>query len=507
MNMLVSGVALLTACAAFIAYDLVTFREALVYNLSSQAQIVGSNSISALVFNDPRSAETTLAALRAAPNILSAGIYTPAGQLFALYSRDHKGYLATLRPIPPTQAETHWFQGNEVVLVRSIAFQSKPVGVVYVRSDLQKLSARLKQYGAIVIVVLAASLLAALMVSSIFRKSTAEPIVNLAQLARIVSRDKDYSVRATPTNNRDELSILIAAFNDMLSQIQESDAALQTAHDELDQRVQERTAELSDANERLRQEVTERKQAEEALEQHRVDLARSNVELTAANEELESFSYSVSHDLRAPLRTIDGFSHALLEDCADRLDDAGKTHLNRIRAATQRMGLLVDDLLNLSRFSRTKMHTQSLDISALACSVASDLLKAQPKRQIDLRIEDGLKTTADPGLLRVVLENLLSNAWKFTSKRDSAHIEFGMARGNGTPAYFVRDNGAGFDPAYADRLFGAFQRLHAMTDFPGTGVGLATVQRIIHRHGGRIWAESAVDRGATFYFTLTETAS
>jgi len=255
------------------------------------------------------------------------------------------------------------------------------------------------------------------------------------------------------------------------------------------------------------QDITERRQAEKELEGQRNELARSNAGLIEANNELESFSYSVSHDLRAPLRTIDGFSHALLEDCADRLDDAGKTHLHRIRAATQRMGLLIDDLLNLSRLSRTEMHRQSLDISALARSIAGDLQKAQPERQIELRIEKGLKTTADPGLLRVVLENLLSNAWKFTSKRASARIEFGIARDNGTPAYFVRDDGAGFDPAYADRLFGAFQRLHATTEFAGTGIGLATVQRIVHRHGGRIWAESAVDRGATFYFTMGESAA
>jgi PAS domain S-box-containing protein len=253
--------------------------------------------------------------------------------------------------------------------------------------------------------------------------------------------------------------------------------------------------------------ITERKQAEQELELHRRELARSNSELAAANKELESFSYSVSHDLRAPLRAIDGFSHALLEDSSDRLDDAGKAHLNRIRAGTQRMGLLIDDLLNLSRLSRAQMQKQSVDISALACSVADGLRKAHPERLIELRIEDGLKTMADPGLLRVVLENLLGNAWKFSSKRASAHIEFGVAVSNGTSAYFVRDDGAGFDPVYADRLFGAFQRLHAVSEFAGTGIGLATVQRIVHRHGGRIWAESAVDRGATFYFTLGESTS
>jgi signal transduction histidine kinase len=264
---------------------------------------------------------------------------------------------------------------------------------------------------------------------------------------------------------------------------------------------------LQMANGDLQREIAERRQAEEQVECQKNELARSNVELASANTELESFSYSVSHDLRAPLRAIDGFSHALLDDCADRLDDVGKDHLNRIRAATQKMGSLIDDLLNLSRLSRTAMQTQSLDISALVRSIASDLQNAQPERQVELRIQDDLRTTADPGLLRVALGNLLSNAWKFTSKRASAHIEVGQAEIDDTEAFFVRDDGVGFDPAYADRLFGAFQRLHGMTEFAGTGIGLATVQRIIHRHGGRIWAESEVDCGATFYFTLSQTAS
>jgi PAS domain S-box-containing protein len=259
---------------------------------------------------------------------------------------------------------------------------------------------------------------------------------------------------------------------------------------------------------KITRDITERRQAEKEVERQGNELARSNAGLTAANKELESFSYSVSHDLRAPLRTIDGFSHVLLEDYAEKLDDEAKAHLNRIRAATQKMGLLIDDLLNLSRLSRSEMHKEKVDISALARSVASDLEKAHPERQVELVIEEGHKTTADPGLLRVVLENLLSNAWKFTSKRKSARIEFGiMARGNGSPAYFVRDDGVGFDPTYADRLFGAFQRLHVATEFPGTGIGLATVERIIHRHGGRIWAESGVGQGATFYFTMGEMAA
>ncbi|HLZ51953.1 MAG TPA: PAS domain S-box protein [Candidatus Acidoferrum sp.] len=252
---------------------------------------------------------------------------------------------------------------------------------------------------------------------------------------------------------------------------------------------------------------TERKQSQDALERQRNELARSNAEMTAANRELEAFSYSVSHDLRAPLRSIDGFSLALLEDYSEKLDDEGKKHLERVRAATQRMGTLIDDLLDLARVTRASMRLETVNVSEAATEVAEGLQKAQPSRKVEIRIEEGLEAIVDSHLLRIVLENLLGNAWKFTSKHASACIEFGRTTHNGTSAFFVRDDGAGFDSAYADRLFGAFQRLHAMTDFPGTGVGLATVQRIIHRHGGRIWAESSVGRGATFYFTLANSTS
>ncbi len=255
----------------------------------------------------------------------------------------------------------------------------------------------------------------------------------------------------------------------------------------------------------LLSDITERKRAEESLERHRSELAYSNAELAAANRELEAFSSSVSHDLRSPLRSIDGFSQVLLEDYAEHLDDKGKNHLSRMRAATQRMAQLIDDLLNLSRVTRTEMHREKMDLSAVARSITAELESTQPGRQVKFVIEEGLETTADPHLLRIVLDNLLGNAWKFTSKRASACIEFAKTQCDGATAFFVRDNGAGYDPAYAKRLFGAFQRLHAISEFPGTGIGLATVQRIVQRHGGRVWAEGAVERGATFYFTLPET--
>jgi PAS domain S-box-containing protein len=255
---------------------------------------------------------------------------------------------------------------------------------------------------------------------------------------------------------------------------------------------------------KVTRDITERKRIEEQLERQRSELARSNTELIAANKELEAFSYSVSHDLRAPLRSIDGFSLALLEDYEEKLDAEGKDNLHRVRAATQRMGVLIDDLLDLSRVTRAGMKVQKVDLSAMGRAVATELKNSQPGRRTEFHIQEGLEAHADSNLMRIALENLLENAWKFTSKRESARIEFGQTNNNGSRVYFIRDDGAGFDSARAGRLFGAFQRFHDKNEFPGTGVGLATVQRIIQRHGGRIWAESVLGKGATFYFTLLD---
>jgi PAS domain S-box-containing protein len=248
--------------------------------------------------------------------------------------------------------------------------------------------------------------------------------------------------------------------------------------------------------------ITERKRAEDEISDLNKELERRNTELMAVNKELESFSYSVSHDLRAPLRAIDGFSLALLEDCEHKLELEEKEHLGRIRAATEHMGRLIDDLLNLARTARYELVRGQVDLSALAREILSELQKAEPERRVTSMIAPDLIVEGDRTLLRVVLENLLANAWKFTSKQPDAHVEFGMQDEGVRTVYFVRDNGAGFDMKYADKLFGAFQRLHDESEFPGSGIGLATVQRIVHRHGGGVWAESAVGEGATFYFVV-----
>jgi PAS domain S-box-containing protein len=248
------------------------------------------------------------------------------------------------------------------------------------------------------------------------------------------------------------------------------------------------------------QDVTERKLAE-------TELIRRTEELAHTNAELEQFTYSVSHDLRAPLRSVDGFSQVLLEDYAPGLDEEGQDYLRRVRAASQRMGELIDDLLELSRLNHSSVREETVDLGVLAKAFAEDLRQSQPDRQVEFVIEEGLVVQGDRRLLRVALNHLLDNAWKFTQNHPRAKIELGVRQGDGEPTYFVSDDGAGFDMAYAGKLFGPFQRLHSSTEFEGRGIGLAAVQRIIHRHGGRVWAEGVVGEGATFYFTLPHTRS
>jgi signal transduction histidine kinase len=247
----------------------------------------------------------------------------------------------------------------------------------------------------------------------------------------------------------------------------------------------------------LNHEIGARRRAEE-------EARYTSRQLEAANKELEAFSYSVSHDLRAPLRHINGFSQALLEDYADKLDDEGKGYLRQVRGASQEMAQLIDDVLQLARVTRSEMRRETVSLSELARTIVSELREREPNRTVNVQVEENLSARGDKRLLKIMLVNLLGNAWKFTSKREDAEIAFGQKKKDGETVFFVRDNGAGFDMAYAGKLFGAFQRLHSGNEFEGTGIGLATVQRIINRHAGRVWAEGVVGKGATFNFTLAD---
>ncbi len=733
MNMLVSGAALLVATAAFLGYARSQYRQGIVRNLSIKAQLIGINSVSAVIFGDPQSAEATLSALRADPTILSAWIFTPQGQPFASYHQGSHNSAPQLPAIPPGETETYSFNDGNLVLVRSIVFDGKQDALVYIQSSLAALYERQKRYLEIGGLVLLASLLAALLVSRAARKSVALPIHALSETARAVSRDKDYSIRAARTESHDEISTLIDTFNEMLTRIQERDDAVQKAHaalveeryllhtlmDDLpdgiyfkdrasrftrvsksharafglmepaqavgktdsdfftpehaeearsdEERVMETGQPLVGKEEKetwqngretwalttkmpwrdatgkimgtfgVTHDITKRKQIESALresEEHFRSLfenmlngyafckmvfesdqptdfiyldvnksfepltglknvigrkasdvipgiresdphvlmtygrvARSGVsekfetyvesmkkwfaislyspkkdhfvavfdaiterkeaeadlqklneqlehrvadrtaELQVINKELEAFTYSVSHDLRAPLRHIDGFSRLLKEEIGGQLDETSRHYLQRIQEGTTNMGRLVDDLLNLARIGRRELSRQVTGLHSIVNEVVADLNSETNGREITWQVGQLPFVECDPSLMKQVFVNLLSNAYKYTRPRKPAVIEVGQTRMNGDTVVFVRDNGVGFSMKYADKLFGVFQRLHRAEDFEGTGVGLATVQRIIHRHGGRVWAEAELDKGATFYFTLAASAN
>ncbi len=472
MNVMVSGAALLLACIGFFAYDQITFRQGLLRTLSAQAEIIGSNSVSALLFNDPQAAYSTLSALKGSPHVASAGILTADGRRFVQYTTQPGEELLNLPPLRDRDVESYRFGGTHAILVRKILSDGKLVGYVYIRADLGELDERLWRYALISAVVLLLSLMFALLLSANFRRSIAKPIIALADTARKVSRNKDYRVRVPASGTGDELATLIDAFNEMLREIQQRDAELQKAHDELEHRVAERTREL-----------------------------------VSANRELEAFSYSVSHDLRGPLDALSGFSYVLLKNSASRLDAAGKEALQSIRNSAKRMSELIDDLLNLSRVSTSNMHREKVDLSVYARSIMEELCREAPERKVEFVAPATAEAYADARLVRIALDNLLRNAWKYTSHHDHARIEFGQEITNDHRVFFVSDDGSGFDQRAAERLFQPFQRLHSVAEFPGNGIGLATVRRIVQRHGGEIWAEGAVEKGASFFFTLESSRS
>jgi signal transduction histidine kinase/DNA-binding response OmpR family regulator len=491
MNMLVCGAALLLACSAFIAYDRVTFRESKVLNLSTQAQIIGSNSVSALLFNDQQSAENTLSALKAAHNVLSAGIYTPDGRLFASYSRDPGGQIPALPSIPSGQAEIHWLKNDEIDLVRSIVFQGKPTGTVYIRSDVEELNGRLRRYAGIAGIVLSACLMAALFVSSIFRKSVADPIVRLAEVAKVVSRDKNYSVRATPTRDPAELAILIDAFNEMLAQIQQNEKALRKAHDGLEQRVLERTAELE--------------AAKKEVEEFSRSILRAKEEVERGSKFKDQFLSTMSHELRTPLNAVLGFSDLLADERYGPLNEKQQRYVSHIHTGGKHLLSLISDILDLSKIEagRMELAIESLRVTTTLGEVISVMQPlAEKKSQVlTKQVESDLLVRADSTRFRQVLLNLVGNAIKFTP--NGGRIELGARMVQGKVRVEVRDNGPGIPPEEQQRIFEAFYRLRETgKKTEGTGLGLAITHRLVELHGGELSLESQVGQGSCFYFSL-----
>jgi signal transduction histidine kinase len=465
MNVLVTGIALLLTYVSFLAHNFVTSRQAAVNNLTAEAQIIGANSVSAIVLNNPDSAQKTLSAISSSNDVVAAAIYNQSGEIFAEYPANGSTSIQTF-PLPPGTTRANWRSGIDVVVATQVSQQGKPVGTVYIQAHLKNQRQQAIRYAAITATILLLCLGVALLVGNVFRRLLSRPIVSLAHTARLVSRYRDYSLRFEP-QSYSELQSLTEAFNEMLTEIQQRDAALEQARNQLELRVEERTAEL-----------------------------------LAANRELESFSYTVAHDLRGPLEIVSNICYLLQNRDAGTPSTSDDRMLDRLGTSVAEMSNIIDDLLNLSRATSAGLHRRQLDLSALAISILEDLSTAHPDRNVKTAVQLGCHANADKGLMQIVLQNLLRNAWKFTSRTASAQIEFGCTQNGPETVYFVRDNGAGFDQRMAGRLFKPFQRLHAESDFSGTGIGLATVQRIMARHDGKIWAAGEVGKGAIFYFTL-----
>jgi len=469
--MLTSTTALVLTGAVLVAREASSLPQLVERELTTRAGILAANSTAALAFQNPDDAVQILAALRTDPSVVAAALYDENGELFATYPKD------VAPSIVPKKfgGAAHRIESAHMVVRQPVLEGTRLLGSLYLKSDLRELDERVRTHALVVLCAVLGSAGVAFALSTWLQRKIARPVRLLAEAAQAVSERKDYSIRAQAVSD-DELGILAESFNEMLAEIEKRDIALRGSEG------------------RLRQLNTE-------LEQR---VAARTSELESTNRELEAFSYSVSHDLRAPLRSIDGFSKALLEDCGDGLGEVGARHLERVRQSARQMGLLIDDLLNLARLSRTEMRRERVDLAAVGEEVMASLTQAQPERRVEFVVTGDATTDGDPSLLRVVLDNLLRNAWKFTSKHPTARIELGQSGNNGRKVFFVGDDGAGFDMAHASLLFAPFQRLHRQSDFEGTGLGLAMVQRIIQRHGGRLWAESAVESGAKFYFTLWE---
>ena len=463
-----TGSALLITGAAVAYFDLKSFRDGSLADLTAMGDILALASTPALEFDDPQTAAEYLGLLRAKPSITAAALYAPNGSLFAKYSAGEA--TADLPELPGHDGyET---VGDEIALFKRIVADHAIVGTVYVRARYD-VAGRIAQYLGILGAVLLLSLGAAALLSHRLHRGITVPIRGVIDVARNVLEKRDYSSRA-PKGPDDELGVLVDAFNNMLDEVGERAAVLERAKEDL------RTL-----NAELEQRVAAR-----------------TTQLEAANKELEGFSYSVSHDLRAPLRAIGGFAELLRDDHAAQLDAEGQRKLNVIRDEAARMGLLIDDLLAFSRLGRKALQPAELDMAALVRQVFDRLRGEAGGERVELKLGRLPHALGDRALLEQVWINLLSNAVKFSSKKDVPVVEVGAITAEREHVFYVRDNGAGFDPRYASKLFGVFQRLHDAAEFPGTGVGLALVQRIVVRHGGRVWADSTPGEGATFHFTL-----
>ncbi|MGH7995865.1 MAG: ATP-binding protein [Opitutaceae bacterium] len=465
-------VAVAATSAVYVVFETHGFRRNAAVAEIVRAKILAVNSTAALAFSSPKDAMEILGALKTDPHVVNAAIYDGAGRPFAVYSREPTSKFAGFRAV---DRGTYRFGPNSIEVWVPIELGGKSIGTLAIRRNLDDLAARLRGFAFLALAVTGVAAFAAFLLAGTMQRAVSRPVLALASAAARVTEERDYSVRVESVA-RDEIGRLTEAFNAMLATIESSRTANEQLYEEvrrhagdLELRVKERTAQLE-----------------------------------SANEELESFSSSVSHDLRGPVRYMSGYAEALLEDHGKALPPEARGYVQRIVAQAEQMDALINALLEISRSSQRALAPERLDLGALCRATFEELKKESAGAKARVAIEALPPCRADPVLARQVAANLLSNAIKYSRNRSEPRIRVGSRSlpGEIGPVYFVQDNGVGFDMAHAGRLFTAFQRLHTEKEFEGTGVGLATVKRIVQRHGGRIWAEAAPDVGATFFFTL-----
>ncbi len=459
-----------------IIYEIKIYKNDLVYNARVNAQLISEYCVVPLAFGDSKEATSIIEKIKTIPSITTACVYDEKGNLFASYQKLPDNNLPNSVPSEATEV----LEKDHYKNFHPIVYQGVKYGTLYLKTSTSLLNKKISRHIIIMIFLVFILILLSYIISLKLQSAISKPILDLTQATNKITEEADYLQRVQKHGN-DEIGMLYDSFNDMLTQLNIREKERDTAESLL----RENEERIKNINQELEQRVAQR-----------------TAQLVAANKELEAFAYSVAHDLRSPLRALDGFSQILLEEYHNKLDKQGENYLKRLRIAAQRMAQLIDDLLNLSRITRDEMNFRQVYLSEMAFEIADNLKAAQPLHKVEFSIQEGITVEGDGRLLRIVMENLIGNAWKFSSKKTTAQIEFGMLKQDSKKVYFVKDNGAGFDMRYVKKLFGAFQRLHDSKEFQGTGIGLVTVHRIIQRHGGKIWACGEVEKGATFYFTL-----
>lgn len=460
--LLINGIVLFVTCFTFLIYEFYIFRDSTIEKLSTIGKIISVNSTATLAFDDHESAKEILNSLKTEPHIVMACLYDKDGKLFARYPDTAR--INSFPAAPGKQA--YVFTESSLQGYESIIQDGKILGTLYLKSDLGTMYERFHLYIIMMTSVIVVSFLLTYLLSKILQRNISYPVLDLAKTAQVISDKKDYSVRAVK-HGKDEVGLLTDAFNQMLEQIETQNSNLNKFNQTLEQNVKERT-----------------------------------LQLESVNKELEAFSYSVSHDLRAPLRGVIGFTTLLDEKYGTLLDDEAKRIIGVIKSNTLKMGNLIDDLLTFSRMGRQDIIKTDIPVNSLVKEIVNDL--AGKEQNISWNIQSLPDCYGDINAIRQVWVNLVSNAIKYSRKSEKPSITIGALHEREQITFFVKDNGVGFDIKYKNKLFKVFQRLHSSDEFEGTGIGLAIVEKVITKHGGMVWVEAEKNKGATFYFSLPE---